>query len=206
LPADIHLVNTNSKATIQSQAIALQTLFANHPLQNYEFTWFYSGHGSERMILTCQEWTGVQQMFVFGNDQVMWDTEFNEWLSTLTSNVTALVITDMCYSGTITNCPYTWNPLSNTMNQLSISRPLAATIVAVASCRDEQYSYSGTDTSLFTGTLLELLSSHANTTISLRNVVMLLRIAFQSYIMEGMLMIPLFSCSQESLMTAGWKL
>lgn len=120
----------------------------------------FSGHGTFRLTSDVSELTGQSDALIL-LDQLYYDYDvMAELVRPLPVHVKLLIVFDSCNSGSAANLPFTYNPLSKTVNQTSLHTDLINDVVMIAGCRDEQTSAAGPtdkDPSECTRVLLEVL-------------------------------------------------
>jgi Caspase domain len=125
-----------------------------------EIVLVYSGHGTFRLTSDVSELTGQSDALIF-LDMLYYDYDvMADLVRPLPGHARLLIIFDSCNSGSAANLPWTYNPLSRTVNQMSLHTDLTNDVVMIAGCRDEQTSAAGPterDPSECTRVLLEVL-------------------------------------------------
>jgi hypothetical protein len=148
------------------------------PTETAHVFFMYSGHGSFRLTTDPTELDGQSECIVL-LDQFLYDYDImGKFLKPLGANVKVFIVFDSCNSGSAANLPWTFNPLSNTVNQSSMDLDVAADIVMISGCRDEQTSAAGAtsrDASACTRVLIEALKEFAPHTAPVTDLTMKLR-------------------------------
>jgi hypothetical protein len=108
-----------------------------------DIVFVYSGHGSFRLTTDPYELYGQSDCMIF-LDQFVWDFEIAERVvKAISPSAHMLMILDSCNSGSAANLPWTFNPLSRTVNQTSQHTSIIQNVVMFSGCRDEQTSAAG---------------------------------------------------------------
>lgn len=120
----------------------------------------YSGHGTFRLTIDPGELGGQSDALVF-LDHLFYDYDvMAQFVRPLPPHVHLLIVFDSCNSGSAANLPWTFNPLSGTVNQTSLHTDLTNDVMMISGCRDEQTSAAGEtmqDLSECTRVLIETL-------------------------------------------------
>jgi hypothetical protein len=128
--------------------------------EEVEIVFVYSGHGSFRLTTDPFELYGQSDCLIL-LDQFVWDYEVvARMVKALANSMRMFMLLDSCNSGSAANLPWTFNPLSETVNQTSQHTALTQNVVMISGCRDEQTSAAGqgpNDLSECTRVLLETL-------------------------------------------------
>ena len=131
--------------------------------QDVDLILVYSGHGTFRLTTDLGEIGGQSDALIL-LDQLMYDYEvMSQIVRPLGNHVHLLIVFDSCNSGSAANLPWTYNPLSHTVNQTSLHTDLTNDVVMISGCRDEQTSAAGAttnDVSECTRVLVETLKEH----------------------------------------------
>lgn len=114
--------------------------------QHVDVMLVFSGHGTFRLTNDPGELGGQSDALIF-LDQLMYDYDvMAQIVRPLGNHVHLLIVFDSCNSGSAANLPWTYNPLSNTVNQTSLHTDLTNDVVMISGCRDEQTSQAGATT------------------------------------------------------------
>lgn len=108
-----------------------------------DIVFVYSGHGTFRTTKDPNELTGQSDAIR------LLDVDFYDYdilatcIRPLGPHVRMLMVLDSCNSGSAANLPWTFNTLSQTVNQSSLHTDLRADVMLISGCRDEQTSAAG---------------------------------------------------------------
>ena len=143
-----------------------------------EIVFAYSGHGSFRLTVDPHELYGQSDCIILLDDFV-WDYEIlARMVKPLPLSSRLLIVLDSCNSGSAANLPWTFNPLSETVNQTSQHTALPQDVIMISGCRDEQTSAAGQgpeDLSECTRVLVESLRGRPAGTVPVSDLVVGMR-------------------------------
>jgi hypothetical protein len=114
--------------------------------QHIDLILVFSGHGTFRLTSDPGELGGQSDALIL-LDQLMYDYDvMAQIVRPLGNHVHLLIVFDSCNSGSAANLPWTYNPISHTVNQTSLHTDLTNDVVMISGCRDEQTSQAGATT------------------------------------------------------------
>jgi hypothetical protein len=176
---------------------------ANQMTGDVDLFFIYSGHGTFRLTNDVSELGGQSDALVL-LDSLLYDYEvMSQLIRPLPNKIRLFILFDSCNSGSAANLPWTFNPLSNTVNQTSLNTDLTNDVIMISGCRDEQTSAAGPterDPSECTRVFLETLRDHpAANTVSITDLVKSMRAKLAA---ANDTQIPQLSISKPNLLTA----